>query len=79
VAVQRIFHGQRMQAELPAHLFQFGGRGIGQRHPDKAAGPLDIVADVGDGNVRQLGPVFVGDAVDQHGNPLVFFVPGIVP
>lgn len=70
MSVTCVLHGEFVQVELGAHFVQLGRGGIGQRHPDKAARPRNVLADVGDGNVRQLGALFVGHAVDQHRDPL---------
>ena len=66
VAVPGVFDRQFVQAELFLHFVQFFRRGIDQRHPDEASGTGDVVADIGDRNIGQLGAVFIGNAIDQH-------------
>ena len=72
--VAGILHGEFVQVELFTHFVQLGRRRIGQGHPDKAVRPCDVLADIGDGNICQLGSLFVGHAIDQHGSILGGFV-----
>lgn len=37
-----------------------------ERHPDKTIGFEQMIADVFDRKIRQVGTVFVGNAVDEH-------------
>jgi len=66
VAVARVLHRQLVQAELALHLQQVLLGGVAQRHPDKAAGPGQVVVDLALGDVGELAAVLVGDAVDEH-------------
>ena len=67
VAVPRILDRQVVQAELLLHLRELFGRRVLQRHPDEAAGLGQVVADVVDRAIGELGAVLVGHAVDEHG------------
>ena len=67
VPVARVLHRQLVQVELRLHLGQLLLRRIGQRHPDEAARPLQVIADLPLVDIRELLAVLVGDAVDQHG------------
>lgn len=66
VAVLCVFDCELVQVELLLHFGKFFGRCIQQRDPDKAAWAVHVVADVGDGDICQIGSVLLRDAVDQY-------------
>ena len=55
-----------VQIELFAHLIEFKWRRVAQGHPDEAIRLSQVIADILYRQVRQTGPVLVGNAVDQH-------------
>ena len=65
VAVARVLDRELVQVELLLHLLELGLGGVLERHPDEAAGPREVVADLAHVDVGELAAVLVGDAVDR--------------
>jgi len=66
VAMTRVLHGQRMQAELLLHDVELLGGRVLQGHPQQASLIGAIVRDVPDRDVGLLAAIAVHHAVEQH-------------
>ena len=49
--VARVVDGKLVQAEFLLHHLQLGGLRVLECDPDEAIGPLDVLADILDGNI----------------------------
>jgi hypothetical protein len=61
-----ILDRELVQSELLLHLGQFLRRCVLERHPNEAAGPVEIEVDVLLRNIGELPAFLIGNAVDEH-------------
>ena len=67
VTVARVVDRQLVQIEFLLHHLQLGGLRVLERDPDEAIGPLEVFADILDGDIGELAAFGICDAVDKHG------------